>query len=76
MDDPRLPSTAHGGEDLEYDLAHEDVIGSASAEHVDDHHDQAQQVSTETPDYDGDYGYDLSHDIPPQTRHEQRARLP
>jgi hypothetical protein len=50
------------GEDLEYDLAHDavepqqPVPGPAPR----------TQVATETAGYDGDYGYDLAHDIPPQ----------
>jgi hypothetical protein len=47
-------------EDLEYDLAHEadvhQVPSVATAEPV--------YVPTQTVDYDGDYGYDLAHDVP------------
>jgi hypothetical protein len=47
--------------DLEYDLAHEAM--SAVTEHRPDH-DDGPAISTSTPDYDGDYSYDLAHDIP------------
>jgi hypothetical protein len=44
--------------DLEYDLAHEVTAPGAP------YRDAAPvQVSTQT-DHDGDYGYDLAHDIP------------
>jgi hypothetical protein len=46
--------------DLEYDLAHE---ASTVIDHHDDRRD-APVVSTSTHDYDGDYSYDLAHDIP------------
>ncbi|HEY6797396.1 MAG TPA: hypothetical protein VI248_22200 [Kineosporiaceae bacterium] len=49
--------------DLEYDLAHE-----ASHQHgcLPAAPDPAAmvQVCNETSDYEGDYGYDLAHDIP------------
>jgi len=49
--------------DLEYDLAHEHrQQGDAPARGG-----QAPApvyVATETLDYDGDYGYDLAHDVP------------
>ncbi len=63
-------------EDLEYDLAHEAATAAAQAQvhrSVDTHGgsdeddtDGAQltYVSTETPEYSGDYSYDLSHDVP------------
>src|SRR4030095_9136589 len=46
--------------DLEYDLAHE---ASTVSDNHDDRRD-APVVSTSTPDYDGDYSYDLAHVIP------------
>ena len=52
-----LPRTS----DLEYDLAHE------AANQVQQHHPvrEAVHVATQTPQYDdGDYGYDLAHDVP------------
>lgn len=50
--------------DLEYDLAHEWDAGPL--------HPEARRVNpsvyvaTETADRDGDYGYDLAHDVPPR----------
>jgi hypothetical protein len=47
--------------DLEYDLAHEwaaDPHGTRSRPGV------TVQVSTETDDRGGDYGYDMAHDVP------------
>ena len=47
-------------EDLEYDLAHEaDVHQVPSVATV-----EPVYVPTQTLDYDGDYGYDLAHDVP------------
>lgn len=56
---------AVGGEqepptDWEYDLAHD---GSHEAEHRPLAHEPIY-VATETAEYDGDYGYDLAHDVP------------
>ena len=46
--------------DLEYDLAHESSGAPA--------HEQEEKpsvyVATETEGYDGDYGYDMAHDVP------------
>ena len=57
--DPHAPDP-EPTEDLEYDLAHEadvhQVPSAATAEPV--------YVPTQTLDYDGDYGYDLAHDVP------------
>ena len=50
------------GPDLEYDLAHEEISDSGNTRS-----EKAKQqitVATETPHYDGDYSYDLAHDIP------------
>ena len=47
--------------DLEYDLAHE-VTGDET-EHVPPPHPPVY-VATQTLDYDGDYGYDMAHDVP------------
>jgi hypothetical protein len=46
--------------DLEYDLAHEasGVTTPASP------HNPQEPVVTATPEYDGDYSYDLAHDVP------------
>lgn len=46
--------------DLEYDLAHE---ASGAAEHEEEPA-QPVYVATETQGYDGDYGYDMAHDVP------------
>jgi hypothetical protein len=56
----RYPS-GQPGPDLEYDLAHEETSesGNVSPEHV----EQQITVATGTPEYDGDYSYDLAHDI-------------
>jgi hypothetical protein len=51
--------------DLEYDLAHEaaSTTGGAGAAPVKP--PESTYVATETTGYDdGDYGYDLAHDIP------------
>jgi hypothetical protein len=48
--------------DLEYDLAHEATESAADAARPPD---PAQaSVPTGTPEYDGDYSYDLAHDLP------------
>jgi hypothetical protein len=54
---------ADEGGDLEYDLAHEasvetNPVSSRSPE-------EREAVVTATPEYDGDYSYDLAHDVPP-----------
>jgi hypothetical protein len=46
--------------DLEYDLAHE---ASEVSTPLNPHRDP-EPVATETPEYDGDYSYDLAHDVP------------
>lgn len=59
-DDGRTPVSEPEG-DLEYDLAHEWTSGP-------DRHAPVEGltvcVATETDDHDGDYGYDLAHDVP------------
>jgi hypothetical protein len=50
------------GTDLEYDLAHE-ATGPDTAVHPEAAKSR-EAVVTATPDYDGDYSYDLAHDIP------------
>ena len=47
-------------DDLEYDLAHETDVRQVAPESV----VEAVYVPTQTVDYDGDYGYDLAHDVP------------
>jgi hypothetical protein len=50
--------------DLEYDLAHEAVPTAADADQGNaPTRAEPTYVATES-DYDGDYGYDLAHDIP------------
>jgi hypothetical protein len=54
-------------EDLEYDLAHEQVEGAGRAtEAVPAPKEEPGPVyvATVTADYDGDYEYDLAHDVP------------
>jgi hypothetical protein len=57
---PGQPQPAAEADDLEYDLAHEDPH---AAEHRTVAHSPVY-VATETAGYDGDYGYDLAHDVP------------
>jgi hypothetical protein len=53
------------GEDLEYELAHEGHDhGDDRACPVPDLDQPGSYVATETPQYAGDYGYDMSHDLP------------
>ena len=47
--------------DLEYDLAHE---GQAAGRERDPGRDEPVYVATTTEGFDGDYGYDLAHDVP------------
>ena len=48
--------------DLEYDLAHEaGVAVPAGAPRAPG---EREAVVTATPEYDGDYSYDLAHDVP------------
>jgi hypothetical protein len=49
--------------DLEYDLAHEGQSPQAAPSTADRPREPVH-VPTETPEYDGDYGYDLAHDVP------------
>jgi hypothetical protein len=54
------------GADLEYDLAHEAgqqarVAGTTAGP---EHEQPREAVINATPTYDGDYSYDLAHDIP------------
>jgi hypothetical protein len=60
---------ARQGADLEYDLAHEPTSGgpaTSGAPHAAAGQEQRPSiyVPTETKDYDGDYGYDMAHDVP------------
>jgi hypothetical protein len=72
VSDPQPAPVAEPSADLEYDLAHEPGRETASVQTTsvearsDDAatQEQRQTVATSTPDYDGDYSYDLAHDIP------------
>lgn len=62
--EPGVPAQA---EDLEYDLAHEQVEGAGrvtDAAHEEEKAPESVYVATETSEYDGDYAYDLAHDVP------------
>jgi hypothetical protein len=51
--------------DLEYDLAHEPGIAEAGKAILPGQRKVPMAyVATETTEYDGDYGYDLAHDVP------------
>jgi hypothetical protein len=64
-DQPTRPDISEPAEDLEYDLAHESR-GRQGERSAPSRHQEATGalVATETPDSDGDYGYDLAHDLP------------
>ncbi len=51
-----------GNTDLEYDLAHEaTAVNAPAGTH---RQEEREAVPTATPEYDGDYSYDLAHDVP------------
>ncbi len=62
-----MPATPGGGtdsehpyDDLSYDMAHEEVpVGDDAPAEA-----PPAKVATQTPDTEGDYSYDLAHDIP------------
>jgi hypothetical protein len=60
--EPPAPEPA----DLEYDLAHEQVTGAGGATDAARRQPEKDSVyvATETSGYDGDYEYDLAHDVP------------
>lgn len=60
MDD-RSNAIPPDGSDLEYDLAHEARAEDAQTAEI---AESPAAVATGTPDYDGDYSYDLAHDVP------------
>ena len=64
MSDQRPEPITEAGGDLEYDLAHE---ASGVATPANPHSGEHEAVVTATPEYDGDYSYDLAHDIPRST---------
>ena len=61
------PSEPYRGGDYEYDEAH--ASAEAAVQGTTSEHGRAPQtyVATQTPDYDGDYSYDLAHDASPGT---------
>ena len=52
--------------DLEYDLAHESTLAGeqVATPVVDQKNGPTVYVATQTDTYDGDYSYDLAHDVP------------
>jgi hypothetical protein len=64
VSDPERRATPEesSGTDLEYDLAHEASDDDMTADPTD--HEQQVTVITSTFGYDGDYSYDMAHDIP------------
>ena len=54
------------GTDLEYDLAHEARARTAPA--IPPSQPEHEPVVTATPEYEGDYSYDLAHDVPRPTQ--------
>jgi hypothetical protein len=62
------PDARGGGPapDLEYDLAHEAGVADRAGANppAGRQHPPIVYVATETTGYDGDYGYDLAHDVP------------
>ena len=66
MSTPEKPAGGERAGDLEYDLAHEQLEGAGSVTEA-AHGEQEPEtvyVATETSAYDGDYAYDLAHDVP------------
>lgn len=62
MTDQQPGGIPDAGTDLEYDLAHEaGVVTMPVSQH---NQKQPELVVTATPGYDGDYSYDLAHDVP------------
>jgi hypothetical protein len=60
--DDQPDPNGESGEDLEYDLAHEAAWESAKNSPISD--EPRAAVLPEMPTDDGDYSYDLAHDIP------------
>ena len=63
MSDQEPEAIAEASPDLAYDLAHEMTEVSTAGS---DGPEEREAVVTATPEYDGDYSYDLAHDVPPQ----------
>lgn len=58
-------ATREPAPDLEYDLAHEGELAGRAAPPPGEPGDGSQvYVATQTSDSEGDYGYDLAHDVP------------
>ena len=62
MTDAGAGGTSEPQPDLEYDLAHEAPTDAAASRSR--HAPPVVCVATETADHDGDYGYDMAHDVP------------
>jgi hypothetical protein len=62
VSDQQAGAITEAGADLEYHLAHE---ASGVTTPVSPHNrEQREAVVTATPEYEGDYSYDLAHDVP------------
>jgi hypothetical protein len=66
--EPEVPQAVPGesiqeAPDLEYDLAHE-AAGEAARAGREPTTGEPVYVVTQTEGFDGDYGYDLAHDVP------------
>jgi hypothetical protein len=62
VSDQQPRAITEAGADLEYDLAHEASGVTPPVSPQNGEHREA--VVTATPEYDGDYSYDLAHDVP------------
>jgi hypothetical protein len=62
VSDQQPEAMTEAGADLEYDLAHE--AGGVTTPVSPHNRTQREPVVTATPEYDGDYSYDLAHDVP------------
>jgi hypothetical protein len=62
VSDQQPGAITEAGADLEYDLAHEAIgVTPPVSRH---NREEREAVVTATPEYDGDYSYDLAHDVP------------
>jgi hypothetical protein len=62
VSDQQPGAITEAGADLEYDLAHE---ASGVTPPASPHKREVREaIVTATPEYDGDYSYDLAHDVP------------
>jgi hypothetical protein len=62
VSDQQPGAMTEAGADLEYDLAHE--ASGVTTPVSPNNREQREAVVTATPEYDGDYSYDLAHDVP------------